>query len=892
MKGKKILTTFLAGALALTTLIGDIEPVHAAGEEKNQVAKLKISRFFDADGSVSGGDASITYADGYWAEEGQSYRPLWLYKTDESPTGWAMVQPDYFRTEDGKVAYCIEPAKDSPDSVTMTDEQVSKKIYGVIKAGYPSKQEDSNDSGVSDIELEWATTWAVKAAAGGTSSFDEYAMTSSTSWKDQAAKVITAADVTVEDADSKTQEEIEKETAELIAAMQKAEDERVAKINEEGRAAADEMKASAEKIREVAESLAATDAVQDYDKYEVDASEAKAVHEGGIYKIGPYKVVENVGGSTSVKLENAPANASVLEDAGSYYVSIPEGSLTKEVKFNMVFTGDKQLLSANVYTPADDSEQKMFICEMTDAKASVEITAKPEVIKGGQIRMFKKDADGNTPLEGVEFEVFNTKNELVDTIVTNANGEATSKVLPYGSYTVVESKALSGYILSKESMRIVLNETSASDISLATRTVTNKKNVVEITKVGSDTNKPLEGATLVVKDNAGKEIFSGKTDKTGKITLTGIAAGKYTVSESEAPKGYVKTAEVISFSIDEYGVVTGTTTLKNDPLKNVVIKKVGEDDEKKGLEGAMIEVRDSANNVILKDKTNKNGELTIPSLAPGKYTYVEVEAPKGYALNTEKHTFEVTAKGEVTGTLVIKDKPIVVEIKKTSTDGSALEGATIQVKNCKKETVYNGKTNANGIVTIEKLVPGTYTFTETAPPAGYKLNTKSFTFKVDEYGKVSGTTTIEDEITVVTITKKDKADNKVLAGAKITVKDSNGKVVAEGKTDENGKFVVMGLAPGTYVYTEDEAPNGYIKTNERATFTINSKGEDVSLTLYNSKLQLQTTNKGTGTTTNGKGEIIKTGVDDTTKSMIPVYILIAGAAAAVAVVIVRKKAKH
>jgi len=856
MKGKKLLTTFLAGALAITAVATSITPMKAV----DPAVKLNIYKFFDvkSDPSVSGGDADITYGDGYWAQKGQAYKPLWTFKTTVGDkTGWAVVQPDYFRTEDGKVAYCIDPAKDNPSSVTPTDEQVSKKVYSIVKAGYPGVSEDTNTTGVSDIELEWATTWAVKAVSGGTESFDEI---------------------------------IRNEDGEPVLDKDGNEQKLYKMAND-----ADAEKA--EKIRKVAETLRDTAEVEDYDRYEVDSSAAAVKHEGGIYKVGPYKINQNIGANTTAKLTDAPANAAVIEEDGSYYVSIPEGSLTRNFTFTLSFTADKEMLASNVYAPADtEKEQRIFIFDMVPAAAEVKISVEPEIEKGGQIMIIKKDADGTTPLEGVEFEIYNTKNELAETITTNANGEATSRVLPYGSYTVKESKALSGYMLSKEVFNIVLNEKSAQNVSLATRTVTNKKNSVEITKIGTDSNKGIEGATLSVKDNTGKEIFSGKTDKDGKITMTGIASGKYTVSEKEAPEGYIKTEEVISFTMDEYGTVKGTTTLKNEPLKDVVIKKVDADNDKTVLKGAVIEIRDSANNVIAKETTDKNGEITLEKLAVGKYYYREIEAPKGYALNDKKYTFEVTAKGEIKGDLVIKDKIISVELKKTDTNDKVLEGATFTVKNDKKETVFVGRTNANGIVKIEKLAPGTYTFTETAPPAGYKINNKSYTFKVDEYGKVSGTTTIENDITTVTITKKDKADGKVLAGAKITIKDNSGKVVAEGKTGSDGKFVVEGLAPGTYVYTEDEAPEGYVKTNEKATFTINSKGEDLSLTLYNSKLNITSSTKkpsstNKGTTTNSKGEIIKTGVDDTVRNMTPVYILIAAATIAGITVVVKRNVK-
>ena len=170
---------------------------------------------------------------------------------------------------------------------------------------------------------------------------------------------------------------------------------------------------------------------------------------------------------------------------------------------------------------------------------------------------------------------------------------------------------------------------------------------------------------------------------------------------------------------------------------------------------------------------------------------------------------------------------------------------------------------------------------------------------------MSGTTTLENKETVVTITKKDKNGNAKLAGAKIAVKNSDGKVVAEGKTDKNGELKIYKLAPGTYVYTEEEAPEGYVRSNEKSTFTINSKGENVELTLYNEKLELSSksssTTKKTSTTKtsasantnsaskNSSGEIIKTGADDTTNSAMPIVFAAGAIIAAGAAVAIKKK---
>ncbi len=89
----------------------------------------------------------------------------------------------------------------------------------------------------------------------------------------------------------------------------------------------------------------------------------------------------------------------------------------------------------------------------------------PNTAVRGQIQIIKKSADYNptnglpagTLLEGATFEIYNERNgNKVDTIVTGANGLASSKALPLGRYTIRETKAPANYGASSETYTAVL----------------------------------------------------------------------------------------------------------------------------------------------------------------------------------------------------------------------------------------------------------------------------------------------------------------------------------------------------------------------------------------------------------------------------------------------------
>lgn len=812
-RAKKILTSFIAGAVAVSTIAGSATALQATspGEGLNTVSggnavvsDVSISeyRFFPT------ADDDEKYTSGPWGQAGVSFKPYHAYETDDG--GKAYVQANYLRTGDGKVAFCIEPAKSSPSSVKPSDDRVPMEVYSIARKGYPAMS--GSDYGVSDIELEWATVVATKAVCGVSTGFDDWAV--------QPGK----------------------------------EDE-------------------AAKVREVAEKLMGfKDETTEYDTFAVDSAAATSALADGSYKIGPYKVLTNLGGETKAELAGAPEGATVVKEDAGWFVTVPEASVTEETNFSLSFTNDAKLVTSTVYVPESEDNQKVYIFDTVDAKEDVTVTLKPEK---------KPDESTATPSDATTTE----STESTTTESTSSSSESTS--------SSTESTSSSSSTSS-----------TTTDSTTAPTPEPEKKGIIIVNKQDEE-GRALEGAEFEVFDKDNKLVATIITDRTGKAQTAEIPQGNYTIKEKKAPAGFIINKEEIKVSLMSDKAIAEVSRTVINKRNSVVIKKVGTDNDNKGLTGAVLEIVDSSRNVVAKEVTDKNGEIVVKGLEPGSYTVRETQAPNGYKKTDKTISFSIDENGKVTGETTLKNEPIIVELKKTDTEKKGLENATIEVRDSSGKIVFTGKTNANGIVEIKHLEAGIYKFKEIEPPAGYQLNDKTFEFKVDEYGKVSGTTTLENKETVVTITKKDKNGNAKLAGAKIAVKNSDGKVVAEGKTDKNGELKIYKLAPGTYVYTEEEAPEGYVRSNEKSTFTINSKGENVELTLYNEKLELSSksssTTKKTSTTKtsasantnsaskNSSGEIIKTGADDTTNSAMPIVFAAGAIIAAGAAVAIKKK---
>jgi uncharacterized surface anchored protein len=93
----------------------------------------------------------------------------------------------------------------------------------------------------------------------------------------------------------------------------------------------------------------------------------------------------------------------------------------------------------------------------------------------------------------------------------------------------------------------------------------------------------------------------------------------------------------------------------------------------------------------------------------------------------------------------MNEKISVTLYKKDADTQELLPGATFVVKDSNGNEIISATTNANGEITVNKIVPGTYTVQETIAPDGYELNSTVYSFEIDKYGKIDGTTTIFDK---------------------------------------------------------------------------------------------------------------------------------------------------
>ena len=192
------------------------------------------------------------------------------------------------------------------------------------------------------------------------------------------------------------------------------------------------------------------------------------------------------------------------------------------------------------------------------------------------------------------------------------------------------------------------NKTVSNSISLNV----SLKDVI-ISKQDITGKEEIEGATLVVKRN-NVPVTSWKSTSTPK-TLS-LAPGTYTLEETIAPKGYIKSTSKITFVVKSDGTITvddkkvSSVVMKNEPITIYISKK--SINGKTELSGAKLKVTDKDGKVVT-DLDGKELEWISSTkevsfhLPAGTYYLTETIAPEGYELSDTTIEFTVTEDGKV-----------------------------------------------------------------------------------------------------------------------------------------------------------------------------------------------------------------------------------------------------
>ena len=152
-----------------------------------------------------------------------------------------------------------------------------------------------------------------------------------------------------------------------------------------------------------------------------------------------------------------------------------------------------------------------------------------------------------------------------------------------------------------------------------------------------------------------KKVTEMVTDANGDAISGDIEKGTYYYREVEAPAGLVVDNSLHQFTIEYDGQNVIETMINNFVKGKLRILKL-EDGTTKALEGAKFAIVDTDKNIIAEIVTDANGYAESGDLLYGTYTFKEIEAPKGYILDSTEHEFTIDKNGDIIESVVYNTK--------------------------------------------------------------------------------------------------------------------------------------------------------------------------------------------------------------------------------------------
>lgn len=334
------------------------------------------------------------------------------------------------------------------------------------------------------------------------------------------------------------------------------------------------------------------------------------------------------------------------------------------------------------------------------------------------------------PLYGVEFGLFREDGTLQASAVSDENGLVTFEKIPYGTYTIEETKPLSEYLKNFTKVPITIDGTFVNpDEPIAT--LENCLTEILIRKVDQN-NTALAGAKVGLFHEDDQLVMTAISDAEGLIRFIGMNHGKYTIREIAAPDGYLLSHEVIHVTIDE-GYTNSDTpiaTITNQRKKIMCIKVDTAGAPLPGVEFNLYNA--STMEKVETVVSDKNGVFTFSRFEYGDWIIRETEAPAGYC-RMEDIRLHVGDDWTESQPIMCVNIPDHYEFIKTDSSGIPLAGVKFSLENDGGRGIDTYESDEDGIVRIQNLTPGVYYIKEIETLEGYSLSGEIIKLKIDEF---------------------------------------------------------------------------------------------------------------------------------------------------------------
>ena len=240
----------------------------------------------------------------------------------------------------------------------------------------------------------------------------------------------------------------------------------------------------------------------------------------------------------------------------------------------------------------------------------------------------------------------------------------------------------------------------------------------------------------------------------------------------------------------------------------------------RGLDGAVYNIYLDGQ-IVGSDVTSGGGIIEVNDVTEGLWTFVEREAPAGYALDPTPHSVYVSVTDgdrQYTVTAADEELPGLKVIKTSAADGSPVENAVYSVKGVTCSFSTSVSTGPDGTALVEDLPAGVFIVKEESVPEPFVRTASEQTIALRP-GKISEARFEDYTRPGLEIVKKNIADGSPIEGVTYQVRQIDGDFLDTVETDADGRAFIE-VDPGSYEISEVHVPSNVILSEIPQTISL------------------------------------------------------------------------
>ncbi len=433
--------------------------------------------------------------------------------------------------------------------------------------------------------------------------------------------------------------------------------------------------------------------------------------------------------------------------------------------------------------------------------------------------------------------------------VTNEAGQVGIENLPLGTYRFIQTAVPSGYVLNETPEEVKIEAGQTQDpvqVSFTNEKAPEEKGTVELTVKDTEGTPIAEAAfKLEMEEGENWNVVAEEltTDEKGQIKEENLPLGTYHFIQTAVPQGYVLDKTPAEVKIEAGQIqdpVQVSFTNEKAPEEKGSIELTVKDHQGAPVAGATFKLEqkvapkgDSAKAtdewILVQDGlvSDAAGKVMVSDLSVGTYRFTQTAVPQGYHLNTTTITVAIEAgKTQTPVQAAFSNEKVTeetgsVELTLTDPNKQPVLGGTFKLEQKQADGSWkalqdNLVTNAQGMITVEKLPLGDYRFIQTKAAPGYILDFNPVLFSLK-----TGATQVPVKVTHVNRKELGSVElsNFSTNGSRLTgvaytleKKDESGTWKTQYDrlySDAYGVILVQSLELGEYRLIQRIAPEGY-----------------------------------------------------------------------------------